>query len=137
VHVLHVGATAIGAMTGDALVARAGVLIVGVALAAGHQEVAPAQRKLGAIVIEAHQRPAIGAMALAAVEQRSSTMRIAVAGAALRVEPAICVMAGGATNRLVAAVERKGRLAVIERRHVREFGRRVAFGAVASELIAV
>src|SRR5207248_4190606 len=106
-------------------------LVVGVAVAAGGDEVAPAQRKLAAIVIEADERPAVGAMTLAAVEERAPAVRVAVAGAALGVEArhAFDVVAGGAANRLMAPVERKRRLAVIERRHVGELRRRVALRA--------
>ena len=126
-------------MAADALRAHAGVLIVGVAVAAGDAEVPAAQRELRAIVIEAHQAPAIGAMALAAVEQRAPAVRIAVARAAIRIEPrpARAVVAGGAAHRRVAAVEREHRLVVVERRHVGEFGRLVAVGAFAGKLIAV
>src|SRR5204863_269161 len=89
--------------------------------------------------IEAHHAPYIGAMALAAVEERAAAMRIAVAGAAIGIEVrrARGVVAGGAAHRAMAAIERKQRLRVIERRHVAESGRLMAARAVAAELIAV
>ena len=139
VDVQGVGALAIAAMAGDALAAHAGELIVGVAVAARRDEVAAAQRELGAIVIEAHQPPDIRAMAVAAVDERAAAVRIAVAGAAVRIEPrhARNVVTGRAADGGVATIEREQRLRVIERRHVGEAGRLVAARAVGAELIAV
>src|SRR5439155_18572748 len=109
IHVQHVGAHAVFAVARDALGARPRILIVGVAVAARRGEVAPAQRELAAIVIEADDRPAIGAVALLAREQRAAAVRIAVAALAIGVElgAAARVVAGGAAHRLVPPLERE------------------------------
>ncbi len=106
-------------MAGHAFGAHAGELIVDVAIAARPREVAAAQRKLGAIMIAAHQVPNVGTMTVGAIQLRAAAVRIAVAGATVGIEPrcALYIVALRAFDCSMATVERKQRLVVIERRH--------------------
>ena len=100
----------------EAVVRKSDPALIAVAVGAGRDEVSPAERPSGLIVIEARQPPSIRAMASIAGERVLPGVRIDVAGAASRrrwplASDAVTLLA---VERLVAALQREAGLAVIE-----------------------